>query len=113
MIDDFIDVLNRLLKIDPVATQNMIDGGRIRSDEMFNQQHELGKGIVFTSDKAYSYISMLGVINSVLHKDDKYNLLCACYDENGVIVRFSKWQDEKPKPQIEQEYKDLPALDLA
>lgn len=105
MIDDFIDVLNRLLLIDPNGVNKMIEQGRINSPAMFNASYEeIGKGIVFLVDKAYSYISMLGVINSVLKKEDPNNLICAVYDENGVIVRFGKWVDERPKPQIEKEY---------
>lgn len=104
MIDDFIDVLNRLLQIDLEGVNKMVEQGRINSPKMMNAKDDLGKGIVFLVDKAYSYISMLGVINSVLKKEDPNNLICAVYDENGVIVRFGKWVDERPKPQIEKEY---------
>lgn len=107
MIDDFLDVLNRLLKIDPDGVNKMVEQGRINSPNMMNAKDDLGKGIVFLVDKAYSYISMLGVINSVLKKEASDNLICAVYDENGVIVRFGKWVDERPKPQIDKEYTEV------
>lgn len=90
LTDDFIDVLNRLLKIDPIATQKMIDDNRIRCDALFKNEFE---DIVYYVDKAYSYMSMLGVINTILLKHDN-DRVCAKYDENHKIIEFTKYSDK-------------------
>lgn len=94
MTDDFIEVLNRLLEIDPENTRRMIDEGRFNSLALANADYEKTKGIVIYVDKAYTYMSMLGVINSVLRKHGK-ELLTAVYHD-GKIVNFGKYNHERP-----------------